>query len=556
MAQALATRSIHSSLASLSSGSLHSRVEKIRTSDLASKTSARKPRKSHKLFRVTATRSASEVVPVSPEDLQKTEEQMQLLRGIMQPGDTPASMWSKPTVRRKTKIVCTIGPSTNTREMIWKLAEEGMNVARLNMSHGDHSSHQKVIDLVKEYNAQSKDNVIAIMLDTKGPEVRSGDLPQPIALENGKFIPKMLKLKIKGGDWGLTKFRGAGMGTPTSGPAPPRCHPYSSSELKTKTGLVATSLIDLELLKLASYSSCSMENSHGLGVYPVANSSVTKSSRTERVEQDLQALGFEEGAKQNGEPRSSAWVPEEMAPVAVARDRVQGSWNKMENMQCAEEFVKEFLVFRGFTSTLQAFERELGSDIGKEFQGLLEENEAQLCRARSNASSALEASMGRTNSIANSSTSILSSGVLDDARDRVVTGTAEVSRELASSKITERASSKVENPVEESGRTNDALQMSQDCFSVGDIPGTYKSYQSVPFFCVWSGNNIASASVDGTVRIWIYDSSTPASRNATIYCGAEIMSLEWDCKSDRLVWNSASYEQQCILFMLEDDVDC
>jgi hypothetical protein len=51
--------------------------------------------------------------------------------------------------------------------MIWKLAEAGMNVARMNMSHGDHASHQKVIDLVKEYNAQAKDNVIAIMLDTK-----------------------------------------------------------------------------------------------------------------------------------------------------------------------------------------------------------------------------------------------------------------------------------------------------------------------------------------------------------------------------------------------------
>lgn len=51
--------------------------------------------------------------------------------------------------------------------MIWKLAETGMNVARLNMSHGDHASHQKVIDLVKEYNTENKDNVIAIMLDTK-----------------------------------------------------------------------------------------------------------------------------------------------------------------------------------------------------------------------------------------------------------------------------------------------------------------------------------------------------------------------------------------------------
>ncbi|OIV98872.1 hypothetical protein TanjilG_21703 [Lupinus angustifolius] len=70
--------------------------------------------------------------------------------------------------------------------MISNLAEAGMNVARLNMSHGDHASHQKVIDLVKEYNAQAKDNVIAIMLDTKGPEVRSGDLPQPITLNIGQ----------------------------------------------------------------------------------------------------------------------------------------------------------------------------------------------------------------------------------------------------------------------------------------------------------------------------------------------------------------------------------
>lgn len=69
--------------------------------------------------------------------------------------------------QRKTKIVCTIGPSTSSREMIWKLAETGMNVARLNMSHGDHASHQKTIDLVKEYNSQFKDKVIAIMLDTK-----------------------------------------------------------------------------------------------------------------------------------------------------------------------------------------------------------------------------------------------------------------------------------------------------------------------------------------------------------------------------------------------------
>ncbi|KAH9769712.1 Plastidial pyruvate kinase 3 [Citrus sinensis] len=96
------------------------------------------------------------------------------------------SSYKCPNARRKTKIVCTIGPSTSSREMIWKLAEEGMNVARLNMSHGDHASHQKTIDLVKEYNSQFEDKAVAIMLDTKGPEVRSGDVPQPIILKEGQ----------------------------------------------------------------------------------------------------------------------------------------------------------------------------------------------------------------------------------------------------------------------------------------------------------------------------------------------------------------------------------
>ncbi|KAF9586899.1 hypothetical protein IFM89_039876 [Coptis chinensis] len=120
--------------------------------------------------RVMAKRSARaepQILPVSPEDVPKREEEFQQLRGIQQLGDTAVGIWSKPMLTRKTKIVCTIGPSTNTREMIWKLAEAGMNVARMNMSHGDHASHQKVIDLVKEYNAENKDNAIAIMLDTK-----------------------------------------------------------------------------------------------------------------------------------------------------------------------------------------------------------------------------------------------------------------------------------------------------------------------------------------------------------------------------------------------------
>ncbi|CAJ1976982.1 unnamed protein product [Sphenostylis stenocarpa] len=189
MSQVVATRSIHTSL---TSGSAHHRLPtSLKAPTFASKVfplQKNNPSKvRYRSCRLNARKSApAEVVPVSPEDDSKIEEELRHLRGIQQLGDTAVEMWSKPTFRRKTKIVCTIGPSTNTREMIWKLAEAGMNVARMNMSHGDHASHQKVIDLVKEYNAQSKDNAIAIMLDTKGPEVRSGDLHQPILLTPGQ----------------------------------------------------------------------------------------------------------------------------------------------------------------------------------------------------------------------------------------------------------------------------------------------------------------------------------------------------------------------------------
>ncbi|XP_042020655.1 pyruvate kinase isozyme G, chloroplastic-like isoform X3 [Salvia splendens] len=114
----------------------------------------------------------------------------------------PSLLPFRPTVLHspKTKIICTIGPSSSSRDMIWKLAEAGMNVARLNMSHGDHASHQKTIDLVKEYNAQFEDRVVAIMLDTKGPEVRSGDVPQPILLKEGQEFNFTIKRGVSTAD--------------------------------------------------------------------------------------------------------------------------------------------------------------------------------------------------------------------------------------------------------------------------------------------------------------------------------------------------------------------
>ena len=73
----------------------------------------------------------------------------------------------------KTKIVCTLGPASNSPEMIENMIRAGMNVARLNFSHGTHEEHAEVIDRIKA--ARDKLGVpLAIMLDTKGPEIRLG----------------------------------------------------------------------------------------------------------------------------------------------------------------------------------------------------------------------------------------------------------------------------------------------------------------------------------------------------------------------------------------------
>ena len=86
---------------------------------------------------------------------------------------------------RKTKIVCTIGPASEDKETLIKLCKAGMNVARLNFSHGTHEEHQKRIDMIKEVR-EELGLPIAIMLDTKGPEYRIGTFKKgKIFLEPG-----------------------------------------------------------------------------------------------------------------------------------------------------------------------------------------------------------------------------------------------------------------------------------------------------------------------------------------------------------------------------------
>ena len=72
---------------------------------------------------------------------------------------------------RKTKIVCTLGPSTDTAEVLRNMLLSGMNVARFNFSHGSHEEHKKRLDTLKALR-EEMDLPVATLLDTKGPEIR------------------------------------------------------------------------------------------------------------------------------------------------------------------------------------------------------------------------------------------------------------------------------------------------------------------------------------------------------------------------------------------------
>jgi pyruvate kinase len=74
---------------------------------------------------------------------------------------------------KKTKIVCTMGPNTNDKDLMRKLVESGMDIARFNFSHGDHEEQKSRMDMLKEIR-EEVGSPVAILLDTKGPEIRTG----------------------------------------------------------------------------------------------------------------------------------------------------------------------------------------------------------------------------------------------------------------------------------------------------------------------------------------------------------------------------------------------
>ncbi len=89
--------------------------------------------------------------------------------------------------KKFTKIICTVGPSSQKVEVLEKMIMEGMCVARLNFSHGDHEDHRRSIINIRKA-AEKAGSPIAVLADLSGPKIRVGELDEPVALNKGKVI--------------------------------------------------------------------------------------------------------------------------------------------------------------------------------------------------------------------------------------------------------------------------------------------------------------------------------------------------------------------------------
>lgn len=102
--------------------------------------------------------------------------------------------------KRKSKIICTLGPACKDVERIVEMLDAGMNIARLNFSHGSHKMHGLMVEKLREAKKQRPGNQCAIMLDTKGPEIRTGLLVdhKPVTFQSGQHLEIVTDYSVEG----------------------------------------------------------------------------------------------------------------------------------------------------------------------------------------------------------------------------------------------------------------------------------------------------------------------------------------------------------------------
>src|SRR5256885_4796429 len=102
---------------------------------------------------------------------------------------------------RRAKIVCTLGPSVANQESLEKLMQLGMDVARLNFSHGTHAQHAQTIEWIRAASIKVR-KAVAILGDLQGPKIRTGDLKNggPVPLQEGAELININAADYVGGE--------------------------------------------------------------------------------------------------------------------------------------------------------------------------------------------------------------------------------------------------------------------------------------------------------------------------------------------------------------------
>ena len=112
---------------------------------------------------------------------------------------------------RKAKIVCTIGPASDSSALLDQLIESGMDAARLNFSHGTHESHARAVKAIREA-ADRRRVAVAIIQDLQGPRIRVGEIDQGgLDLVAGQTVRLVTTLLRSGGQLGAQSISPSGM---------------------------------------------------------------------------------------------------------------------------------------------------------------------------------------------------------------------------------------------------------------------------------------------------------------------------------------------------------
>ena len=99
----------------------------------------------------------------------------------------------------RTKMICTMGPASTQPEILLEMIKAGVDVCRLNFSHGSHEDHQATLDLIRDINFRYQTN-IGILVDLQGPKIRVGKLDSPFPINKGDEVYLSTAIKEQEGN--------------------------------------------------------------------------------------------------------------------------------------------------------------------------------------------------------------------------------------------------------------------------------------------------------------------------------------------------------------------